>query len=90
MTLAHYFQVGALEACVLAKNGLEVHLFEYRKGKKNEKKKLNYRLHNNFDIVSDFIKKSKNFGVFLSVLVHIHSKLTISYFSKQYFDFFSV
>ena len=25
-------QVGALEACVMAKNGLEVHLFEYRKG----------------------------------------------------------
>ena len=26
------FQVGALEACVLAKQGYEVHLYEYRKG----------------------------------------------------------
>ena len=28
----HTFQVGALEACVMAQNGFEVHLFEYRKG----------------------------------------------------------
>ena len=41
------FQVGALEACVLAKQGYEVHLYEYRKG--------TYTLHTGARIIFLFI-----------------------------------